>query len=338
MSVPNTLPGIRIAVTGSRGKSGVVRLLHAGLCACGLNCRARVTGVLPRELTPSGERPILRAAGANVAELKWWLSQLPPEVEAVVTENSAVSPELQRVCPEVLRPTLTVLTNTRTDHEALWGTGENDVLRALSGALPRGGTVVLPRELAERPDMAALAEKKELKLHPVEKISDLRSHLAINIPLALKTAVLSGADKLRACAAMKTLAPDIADSRVLSVGGAELAFAFSINDLASTQEYFTSLGWKERDTVLVFNHRGDRRDRLRAFEDWMRRGGWKEVRIIGDRPIFSKLAGSYVKLSNIMEFGAFIETHKRVFGCGNAVHGLPLAFRMALEGGAAANE
>lgn len=332
----DTLPEIRIAVTGSRGKSGVVRLLHAGLCACSLNCRARITGVLPRELTPGGERPILRAAGANVAELRWWLAQLPPEVEAVVTENSAVSPELQHVCPDLLRPTLTVLTNTRPDHEALWGTSEDDVLRALSGALPHGGRVVLPRALAERADMAALAEGKKLKLHPVEEISGLHAHLAVNIPLALEAAALSGADKARAYAAMKNLAPDIADSCVLRVGGAELAFAFSINDLASTQEYFASLGWKERDTVLVFNHRNDRRDRLRAFDGWMRCGGWKNVRIIGDRPSFSKLAGNYVKLSNVIEFEAFIKTQGRVFGCGNTVCGLPLAFRTALEGGALA--
>lgn len=334
----NTLPEIRIAVTGSRGKSGVVRLLHAGLCACGFNCRARITGVLPRELTQSGERPILRAAGANVAELRWWLTQLPPNVKAVVTENSAVSPELQHVCPKLLLPTLTILTNTRADHEALWGTDENEVLNALSGALPHGGRIVLLRALAERADMAALAEKKKLELHPVEEISGLHSHLAVNIPLALEAAVLSGADKALAYAAMENLAPDIADSCVLSVGGSEVAFAFSINDLASTQEYFASLGWKEHDTVLVFNNRNDRRDRLRAFDGWMRCGGWKNVSIIGDRPSFSKLAGNYVKLSNVMEFGAFIKTQGRVFGCGNTVYGFPLAFRMALEGGALANE
>lgn len=334
----NTLPEIRVAVTGSRGKSGVVRLLHAGLCACGFNCRARITGVLPRELTPAGERPILRASGANVAELRWWLAQLPPDVMAAVTENSAVSPDLQHVCPDLLRPTLTVLTNTRVDHEALWGTTESDVLRALSGAVPHGGRIVLPRTLAGRADMAALAERKKLELHPVDKMPGLHAHLAINIPIALEAAVLSGADKARAYEAMKNLAPDIADSCVLRAGGAELAFAFSINDLASTQEYFASLGWKERDTSLVFNHRDDRRDRLHAFDGWMRCGGWKNVSIIGDRPSFSKLAGNYVKLSNVMEFGAFIKAQGRVFGCGNTVCGLPLAFRMALEGSAPANE
>lgn len=327
------LPGIRIAVTGSRGKSGVVRLLHAGLCACSLNCRSRITGVLPRELTPDGERPILRAAGANVTELKWWLARLPKDTEAVVTENSAVSPELQRVCPEVLNPTVTVLTNTRADHTALWGDGESSVLRALSGALPAGGTVVLPRELSERADVALLAEEKGLCLRPADRMSGLHSHLAINIPLALEAAVLSGADEKTAYAAMKALAPDIADSCVLRIGDAELAFAFSVNDLASTREYFKSLGWRASETVFVFNHRSDRRDRLQAFTEWMKGEAWKEVCVIGDRPVFSGFSANYVRLSDVADFGAFVRSRARVFGCGNTVYGLPLAFRLALEGG-----
>ncbi len=325
------LPNIRIAVTGSRGKSGVVRLIHAGLCACGVRCRSRITGVLPRELSPDGERPIIRAAGAHVAELRWWLAGLPPDTEAAVSENSAVSPELQRVCPDVLKPAVTVLTNTRPDHTALWGGSETSVLRALSGALPEEGAVVLPRELAERADMTAAAREKRLRLHPVDKITAPGPHLAINIPLALKAAVLSGADEKRAYAAMKALAPDIADSCVMRVGGAELAFAFSINDLESTREYFASLGWRASDTALVFNHRRDRGDRLRAFEEWMRRGGWREVCIIGDRPFFSAFSRNYAKLAGTPAFGEFVRTRGRVFGCGNTVYGLPLAFRLLHE-------
>ncbi len=40
----------RILVTGSRGKSSVVRLLYAAMQAAGLQTYARITGVVPREL------------------------------------------------------------------------------------------------------------------------------------------------------------------------------------------------------------------------------------------------------------------------------------------------
>ena len=105
---------IRIAVTGSRGKSTVVRMLHRALVSCGLECRTRLTGVVPRELSNIGSHIIARHAGAHVEELKWWLSQLPQSTEAVVSENSAVSPHLQHVCPMYLMPHVTILTNALT--------------------------------------------------------------------------------------------------------------------------------------------------------------------------------------------------------------------------------
>lgn len=322
---------IRIAVTGSRGKSSVVRLLHAGFCACGINCRSRVTGVLPRELSRDGERAIIRASGAHVGEFAWWLAQLPSDTEAAVTENSAVAPELQRVCPELLKPTLTVLTNTRPDHTALWGGSEESALRALSGALPSSGVVVLPRSLAERCDMILLAREKNLKLVPVDE-KPSGSYRELNIALAQRALELSGVDSKLARKAMEQLAPDIADSRLMRVGSAALAFAFSINDLASTQEYFNSLGWRSGETTFLFNHRNDRGDRLRAFEPWMR-VGWGEVCIAGDRPFLSPFSKSYIRLADIGEFCEFIKSRRKIFGCGNTVYGLPLAFRLAHEGG-----
>lgn len=332
-----TLPMVRIAVTGSRGKSGVVRLIHAGLCACGLRCRSRITGVVPRELTPSGERPILRYAGANVAELRWWLRQLPPDTDAAVAENSAVSPELQCVCSEALQPTLTVLTNTKPDHEALWGNDERSVLCALSGALPRGGAIVLPRALAERPDMRLLALEKKLTLHAVELPAGFSSHLAVNIPLALEACRLTGAKEKGALAAMRSLKADIADSAVIRANGWELAFAFSINDLQSTRGYFASLGWRPAETSFIYNHRADRSDRFRSFEAWMKNGGWKNVVIIGERPPLSALAQCYKRIKNMEEFASLLNLERRSFGCGNAVYGLPLAFKLAAEEGAIKN-
>ena len=66
-----TAPGVeakKILVTGSRGKSSIVRLLHAAFAAAGNETWARITGVVPRELGPDGERTLERAAGGHVDE------------------------------------------------------------------------------------------------------------------------------------------------------------------------------------------------------------------------------------------------------------------------------
>ncbi|MDD4160393.1 MAG: Mur ligase family protein [Synergistaceae bacterium] len=329
----NKKAGIRIAVTGSRGKSSIVRMLHEAFCCCEVNCRSRITGVIPRELSPYGENPILRSAGANVAELKWWLSMLPDDTEAVITENSAISPELQSVCPNLLLPTLTVLTNINPDHTALWGNDEESVLNAISGALPIKGSVILPRRLAERTDLLLLADRKKLTLYPVEENKEFKSHFAINIPLALKACELSGLNIEKALYAIKRLKPDIADSCLIKVGNAELAFAFSINDLQSTKDYFYSLKWIPGETTLIYNHRRDRWDRLKAFDEWISQAGWKKVCIIGDLPFLPRLFKYYKKVETFESMTDMITKAGRCFGCGNTVYGLPLAFKLALEDG-----
>ncbi len=322
-------PQIRIAVTGSRGKSGVVRLLHRALEACGYRTWSRITGLVPRELGPHGERPILRPSGAHVAEMKWWLQSLPP-AQAVVMENSAVSPELQGLCPRWLKPTATVLTNLRPDHQAQWGPDQIHALEALSLGLPRGGAVVLPQDLAQWPPMVLRARERKLTLIPATAEANLPPHRSANLGLALALCRHLALDLDRCQQAMEALEPDAADFAVLSLPGAQLAFAFSVNDLTTTQELLASLGWDQRDTEVIYNHRSDRMDRLRAFQGWLQ-GDWKAVHVIGHRPPRGPLRGAYRALERVEDLEEFLQGRGKVLGCGNSVYGLPLKFKLALE-------
>lgn len=321
-----------MAVTGSRGKSGVVRLIHAAFCACGLKAFARITGVVPRELQPDKERAILRPAGANVSEMKWWLSHLPNDTEAIVMENSAVNPDLQGLCAHWLQPQVIVLTNVRPDHESYWGPKEVNVLRALSPALPRRGTIVIPQELAEWPPMCLVAEKKHLQVITAEPAPGFPPHLSINIGLALKACNFFGMDQSLCFDAMKALPPDFADFSVLSVGEGKLAFAFSANDVFTTEELFQSIGWKREETSVLFNHRADRIDRFRCFEDWMTRYSWQSVLIIGDRPPRTRWGAEYIKFDNIKDLAHHLNGGQWI-GCGNTVRGLTLSLKLACDEG-----
>jgi len=103
----------RVLVTGSRGKSSVVCLLHCAFQAMEKQAYARITGIVPRELGPSGSRTILRSAPAHVEEMRWWLGQLPTATDAIIMENSAITPELQDLAGHWLQPNISVLTNTQ---------------------------------------------------------------------------------------------------------------------------------------------------------------------------------------------------------------------------------
>jgi hypothetical protein len=312
----------RVLVTGSRGKSSLVRLLSAGLAAGGTETRGRVTGVLPRELHPGGERRIVRNAPGHVEEMRWWLRQIPRGTEAVVMENSAVQPDLQGLAALWLRPVLTVWTNAREDHQDAWGRGPSSAFSALLRGVPEEGILLLSAELAAaRPasgkEWMKYLEGRKGPTFVLEK--DGRDYRESNRLLAEKALDLLGRSSGDARAAMRGLPPDVADFRVFRLrNGARLAAAFSANDLRSTEHLFSLLGWTEAETSVLFADRGDRRARRDGFASFLARR-WREVRVSDGRGITGE-TGEIMGWMGV----------KHVFGCGN-VAGFPLEILSALE-------
>ncbi len=321
---------IRILVTGSRGKSSLTRLLHAGLRAWGLNARARITGVLPRELTPDGgERVIRRASPAHVAEFGWWLDQVPAETQALVAENSAVAPELQRYAPDRLRPTLVVWTTLRPDHTEVWGPGREGAAVSLLPGVPKGVPVAGGVELG-RPEMRRLLKANGNALH-VAPGGISGGHEESNLLLAALalSLALPGRDLDAAVRAMAELPPDLADFRILEQGGDSLAVAFSANDVASTAQLFAETGWDAAETTLLYHHRPDRTARLRDFLPWINSLPWREtVFSRPEKPLLSPPWGGQAwndGLTGPEAFRDWLAGRGKVFACGN-VAGWPLRF------------
>ncbi|MDR1648648.1 MAG: gamma-polyglutamic acid synthetase [Synergistaceae bacterium] len=304
----------RVLVTGSRGKSSLVRLIFAGLSAGGTETRGRVTGVLPRELCPGGERRIVRNSPGHVEEMRWWLRQIPRDAEAVVMENSAVQPDLQGLAALWLRPVLTVWTNAREDHQDAWGPGPDAAFSSLLRGVPEGCALLLSAELGTDRLARRLKERKG-PLFVLEK--DGRDYRESNLLLAEKALELLGRSSENARAAMRALPPDIADFRVfrLKDDDTRLAAAFSANDLQSTEHLFSLLGWTEAETSVLFADRDDRRARRESFSPFLTRR-WREVRIADKREDPRAITG-------------WMGGGKKVFGCGN-VAGFPLEILLSL--------
>jgi hypothetical protein len=312
-------PKIRILVTGCRGKSSLVRLCTAGLLSCGLRTFGRVTGVVPREIGPGGERQILRASGAHIAEMRWWLRSLPPDAEAVVLENSAVSPELQEAAPRWLRPTLTIFTNVREDHRESWGEGTRNAANVLLRGVPPGVPAVMTAATAEN---EIVAEAMQRLACPVTCVPDAPDFREENIALAMSACAYAGCVGPQVERSMRSLDPDIADFRVFPLGGGELAFAFSANDVESTERLFDSLSWTPEETTLLYNGRGDRPGRDAAFERFFSERRWRAIVRIDSARAHERDDGGLVRS---------ISGRGRVFGCGN-VAGAPLRLLSLLGG------
>lgn len=315
-----TEPKIRILVTGCRGKSSLVRLCTAGLLSCDLRAFGRVTGVVPREIGPDGERQILRASGAHIAEMRWWLRSLPPDAEAVVLENSAVSPELQEAAPRWLRPTHTVFTNVREDHRESWGEGTRNAANVLLRGVPPGVAVVMTAATAENEIVAEAMRRAGCPVTCVPDAPDFREE---NIALALSACACAGCVGPQVERSMRSLDADIADFRVFPLDGGELAFAFSANDVESTERLFDSLSWTPEETTLLYNGRGDRPGRDAAFERFFSERRWRAIVRIDSARAHERDDGDLARS---------ISGRGRVFGCGN-VAGAPLRLLSLLGGG-----
>jgi poly-gamma-glutamate synthase PgsB/CapB len=161
----------RIAVTGSRGKSGVTRLVAAGLRASGARVLAKTTGSKPVLILPDGsERVIARAGGASIRE-QVRLVALAAELGAdtLVAEMMSIGPECLRVeSRRILRPGMLALTNVRLDHLDDMGRDKDAIARTLASAVPDGADVFVPEEEV-REAFSGAARSAGARLHRVTR-------------------------------------------------------------------------------------------------------------------------------------------------------------------------
>jgi gamma-polyglutamate synthase len=159
----------RIAVTGTRGKSGVARLIAAGLRASGAKVLAKTTGSKPVLILPDGsEREIVRPGGASVREqvrLVGLAARLG--ADTLVAEMMSIGPECLEVeSRRILRPGTLAVTNVRLDHTDEMGRTKEEIARSLARAFPPRASVFVPEEEL-RPAFGAAAARMGATLRPV---------------------------------------------------------------------------------------------------------------------------------------------------------------------------
>ncbi|MCK5649821.1 MAG: poly-gamma-glutamate synthase PgsB, partial [Gemmatimonadetes bacterium] len=121
---------LRIAVTGTRGKSSVARMLAAVLREDGRKVLAKTTGAEPLLFFPDGrEQPLRRRGRPSILEQLGVVGLgARMGVDAVVVEVMSVHPENHRIEGQhLLRPHMVLVTNFRVDHLEAQGETEDEV-------------------------------------------------------------------------------------------------------------------------------------------------------------------------------------------------------------------
>lgn len=138
-----------VSVTGTRGKSSIVRMLASVLRESGRIVLAKTTGSQAQFVMPDGTVQDIRRRGiVSILEQKNVLKKaVALHADCLVVEIMSIRPENHVVeSQQILKPNIVVLTNVRRDHTEAMGETEEEIARALSLDFPHGATVYVPEE------------------------------------------------------------------------------------------------------------------------------------------------------------------------------------------------
>ncbi|UCC49852.1 MAG: poly-gamma-glutamate synthase PgsB [Gemmatimonadota bacterium] len=138
-----------IAVTGTRGKSSVTRMLASVLRESGRRVLAKTTGSQAVLILPDGsEREIRRRGRPSIIEQKHVI-RLAADlgVDAAVIEMMSIHPENHLVeTRHLLKPDIVLVTNLRVDHTAAMGETREAVASVLGLDIPQGARAFVPQQ------------------------------------------------------------------------------------------------------------------------------------------------------------------------------------------------
>jgi len=277
---------IRIAVTGSRGKSTTVRFLTALFQEAGYNVLGKVTGTKPMLILPDGKTEIIKRRGiVSILEQKRVLLNRANKLQSdmLITEIMSVTPEYQKVeTQQMITPNYYIITNVKNDHIGVTGDDKNEICKVFLASAPKN-TIILTLE--EEKD---LCESTNLKTEGIiylkkNQISEYESK--INQQPGFEQTIRFG-NKL----CQEFGIPDQVLSSVISKFqfDEEVYFvkkldknkiivnAFSANDEDSTKEIYNQLikNYPKHKKIAIFCTRADKPERTSSWIKALRKQNW----------------------------------------------------------------
>jgi poly-gamma-glutamate synthase PgsB/CapB len=281
-----------VAVTGTRGKSGVTRLVAAGLRESGVRVLAKTTGSKPILIFPDGsEREIPRAGPGSIREqVRLVFLAAATGADFLVSEMMSIGAEcLAAESRQILRPGTLALTNVRLDHLDEMGRRKNDIARSLALAFPEQADIFIPKEEIY-PVFEESAVRTASRLHPVAPLATVVEpspgprlsfgEFEPNVRLALAVLASLGVERETAERGVAGASPDFGSLRVWRgrfgdpPRPAVCVSAFAANDPESSAAALLKIGGEFphalRRWVGFLSLREDRGDRTLQ---WVRAAG-----------------------------------------------------------------
>lgn len=259
----------RILVTGSRGKSGTVRLIHSGLANSGIRTYGKVTGTVAVELFPDGsEKTTSRLGTAGISEMPQAVRRgYKAGATHGVFECMAVSPRLiKTVQAKYVQAQIVVIPTIRLDHLEDEGLDEFEIGMNILNAIEKCEYLVTgvgqPDLIAAYQDWCQQNGAKFVSCRPSELTPLVPGHHPVNVAVAQAVCELVGvshehSSKSLSMAGLEpralelfSLKLDEVETLMIDIGGA--------NDPASAFETLRSWKIQTEKVVPVLVNRWER--------------------------------------------------------------------------------
>ena len=289
-----------IAVTGTRGKSGVARIIASIFREDGRRVFVKTTGSQAIIQSPDGgEIELDRSIPPSILEQKQLVRQAARgQAGCLVAELMSIHPENHYVeSRRILRPDVVVITNVRRDHTEAMGETEDEIASVISLGICRGSEVFLPAG-ENRPAFRAEAQRCGAKLVAVAPGSSVtmlrfapdvsRLEFRENLDLAVAVGTRFGIGPPKIIEGIRKARQDIGRLRVWTYRHAGcgsalyLVNAFAANDPDSTFQVLhmvaEALPSAAENIIGVLNLRSDRVPRTVQWLAFLKQGHFQRFR------------------------------------------------------------
>ncbi|MDZ7288404.1 MAG: poly-gamma-glutamate synthase PgsB [candidate division KSB1 bacterium] len=143
----NAIP-LRISVTGTRGKSSVVRIIASILREDGRRVIAKTTGSQARYVMPDAQEIEIKRCGiTSIIEQKKFIKKAAKiRADCLVAEIMSIHPENHYIeSHQILQPHIIVITNVRQDHTEAMGKTKEEIASVFCLDIPAGAVVFVPQ-------------------------------------------------------------------------------------------------------------------------------------------------------------------------------------------------
>ncbi len=149
---------MRISVSGIRGKTTTVRMLHETLVRRGLRVVSKTTG--EEALLWMGEEVVRIRRPKSVLDENFEVMKIPHDI--AIMENQAITPYTMRVFHWMVKPEVIAITNVRLDHTEFLGESKIEIAKSIASSFNEFTEFIINGE--ERSDIEGIIKGRAERL------------------------------------------------------------------------------------------------------------------------------------------------------------------------------